>query len=168
MAPRQLIRNSEVRAPDVVDDTRTNQQVRTYRDAPGADRPPQLGDDLEQFFSYVLSRLRLNAGALDWRQPPTSSGAGGTSYEVVGEAPEGAFDGQNQAFITHRFFVPQSLKVSFNGLRQRFGPQSDYTLQESAGQGTGYNTILLAYAPLAGDELLIDYLPSQPAEELSP
>lgn len=46
--------------------------------------------------------------------------------------------------------------VYFNGLRQTF--LDDYVVVESAGPGTGYDTVVLNVAPMAGDHVLADYV----------
>jgi hypothetical protein len=51
------------------------------------------------------------------------------------------------------------VRVYRNGLRQNFGAGSDYTVSESGGVGTGYDTITFnGTAPLAYEELTADYM----------
>lgn len=51
------------------------------------------------------------------------------------------------------------IRVYRNGLRQNFGADSDYTVSESGGVGTGYDTITFTGpAPLDYEELRADYM----------
>lgn len=49
-----------------------------------------------------------------------------------------------------------SIQVYRNG--QRLKLIEDYTIQESGGAGTGYDTVIFEVAPLADDNLLADYV----------
>lgn len=51
------------------------------------------------------------------------------------------------------------IRVYRNGQRLRFGASEDYTVSESGGPGTGYDTVTFSVpAPLAYEELTADYL----------
>jgi len=52
-----------------------------------------------------------------------------------------------------------SIHVYFNGVRQTY--LDDYVVTESGGPGTGYDTVILAVAPLLGDHVLADYILAQ-------
>lgn len=66
---------------------------------------------------------------------------------VIGEVPLGAIDGINATFTSLNTFVPSSLAVYLNGLRQRI--VGDYQV---AG-----NAITFLVSPLPNEHLLIDY-----------
>lgn len=74
----------------------------------------------------------------------------------------GTVDGVNQTFTTPsgEKFVNNlpflSIDVYYNGLRLTL--LDDYSLAESGGAGTGYDTVILALAPIVGDHLLADYI----------
>lgn len=51
-----------------------------------------------------------------------------------------------------------SIDVYYNGVRLALS--DDYTVSESGGVGTGYDTVVLGIPPLPGDHLLADYLTS--------
>lgn len=151
-----MLRAFEVRGPAAPNPPgqNTEQQVRAYPDQPGLS-----GQDLEDHLNAIVSRMRLNAGAQDWRQPP-APGQGGTGAQaIVGEQPLGERDGENLAFTTAHPFVPQTLRVELNGLRQALAADgsADFRIAESAGPGSGYDTLLLAWPPLDRDRILVDY-----------
>jgi hypothetical protein len=159
MSPRQMLRSFEVRAPESprVLGQRTDGQVRRYPDASGAE---PINDTMQDHLDIVSSRIRLNAGALDWREGPSGGGSSGiTPGLVIGEVPVGAQDGQNLVFMTAYVFSPQTMSVFVNGMRQQVGADgaSDFTISESGGRGTGYNTVLLSFALLGRDAILLDY-----------
>lgn len=71
----------------------------------------------------------------------------------------GSIDGANTVFTTVEPFCHDSLRgemLYFNGQRLKEGVGCDYTVAESV-PGSGYDTITLAFAPLPGENLLIDY-----------
>lgn len=76
----------------------------------------------------------------------------------------GAKDGVNQDFAVpggEKFIQSGEIiiRVYRNGVRQNFGADSDYTVSESGGVGTGYDTITFTGpAPLAYEELTADYM----------
>jgi len=80
---------------------------------------------------------------------------------VAGEEPTGAKNGVNKDFTTADFFIHEvagrSVKVYLNGVRQNEGVGCDYTVTESGGVGTGYDTIVFDVAPIAIDLILVDY-----------
>lgn len=80
----------------------------------------------------------------------------------TGQPLLGPKDGVNVTFttpigdkFTHNlpFF---SIHVYYNGVRQTL--LDDYVIFESAGAGTGYDTVIMEVAPLPYDHLLVDYL----------
>ncbi len=99
-----------------------------------------------------MSRLFFNpfTGTFDWVSRP---GEG----LVVGEIPSGDIDGSNKIFTTAHKFAESSMRVHFNGQRLTEGTTEDYTLSESGGSGSGFDTITLALAPVSPDVVLVDY-----------
>lgn len=80
----------------------------------------------------------------------------------TGQPLLGAKDGSNVTYtvpvgdiFTHNlpFF---SIQVYYNG--QRLILLDDYTVVESGGFGTGFDTVVLEVAPLFFDKLLVDYI----------
>jgi len=77
---------------------------------------------------------------------------------------QGTKDGVNATFVLpggDQFTQSGELviRVYRNGQRLRLGSLNDYTVSESGGPGTGYDTILfLGPAPLPYEELTADYL----------
>lgn len=71
----------------------------------------------------------------------------------------GVMNGSNHVFTTPGKFVNQlggdTLQLLYNG--QRLLEVDDYTLSESGGSGTGYDTVTLLFAPKLGDKLTADY-----------
>lgn len=51
------------------------------------------------------------------------------------------------------------VEVYLNGSLQRQGALNDYTITESGGGGTGFDTISFTFVPTIGDVLLVRYLP---------
>lgn len=75
----------------------------------------------------------------------------------------GTKDGVNQSFtIPDPEFVQIGetvIRVFYNGQRLRLGSGNDYTVSESGGVGTGYDTVtLVGVAPFPQEELTADYL----------
>lgn len=74
----------------------------------------------------------------------------------------GDVDGVNVTFTTPAYFIasgPSKESFYLNGVLLRQGVTEDYTVSESGGIGTGYDTIVMAFAPKPGDWLTIDYCP---------
>jgi hypothetical protein len=76
---------------------------------------------------------------------------------VYGELLAGVIDGVNDTFTAAVIFTQEA--VYYNGLRQRPGAVCDYTLAESGGVGTGFDTVIFAVPPRTGDNVIIDYNP---------
>ncbi len=88
---------------------------------------------------------------------PSSGGA-----RLFQQAVTGARNGVNTIFTTALKFSASGPTIeSFyvNGVRQLQGSGNDYTVSESGGPGSGYDTITMAYAPLSQDQLLVDFVP---------
>jgi len=67
----------------------------------------------------------------------------------------------NTTFTTPEIFIQNGylvIRVYLNGQRLRLGTTNDYTVAESGGVGTGFNTIIMAIAPRSDDNLTADYV----------
>ena len=80
--------------------------------------------------------------------PPGPPGSG--AFSLVTETPIGAINGVNTTFTTSQPFHDTKLNVYLNGLRQRMN--QDYVIVNST-------TFTMAFAPLTGDSLNVDYIP---------
>ena len=73
----------------------------------------------------------------------------------------GVRNGVNSVFTTPEVFVQDGelvIRVYKNGSRQRFGSSNDYTVSESGGAGSGYDTVTFnGPAPQSNDGLTADY-----------
>ena len=49
-----------------------------------------------------------------------------------------------------------SIQLYYNGVRQKL--LDDYIVSESGGFGTGFDTLMLCFAPMVDDILLVDYI----------
>lgn len=96
---------------------------------------------------------------------PLSTG-GGAGTRTFNEVLTGVINGVNTVFTTAVDFVAGSEAVYFNGVRQHPGVGNDYTISESGGAGTGYDTVTFAIAPRArpgakpDDRVTVDYEPA--------
>lgn len=71
----------------------------------------------------------------------------------------GIKDGSNLVYTTPHKFTENSFRYYRNGVRQRSGISNDYTISESGGVGSGFDTItLVAFPPLPWEELMADYI----------
>lgn len=69
---------------------------------------------------------------------------------IENDVVSGTVDGLNVNFNTAFDYVPGTLKLYLNGLRQIGGSGNDY-------EEGGTNMILMGIAPLPGDVLIADY-----------
>ena len=78
---------------------------------------------------------------------------------MAGRSP-GSKNGLNLTYTTPEKFIPGSIQLYRNGSRlMRNGPASDFSVTESGGLGTGYDTITLsAFPPKSNENLFSDYL----------
>jgi len=96
---------------------------------------------------------------------PFAGGGGGSGTRVFNEVLAGTINGINKVFTVAVDFVAGSQSVFFNGVRQHPGASNDYTISESGGVGTGYDTVTFDIAPRArpgakpDDRVTIDYEP---------
>jgi len=73
----------------------------------------------------------------------------------------GTKDGSNRVFTTPDFFIVDTIRFYRNGVRQMIGTGNDYTVSESGGPGTGYDTLTFESscpAPLSWENLVSDYI----------
>lgn len=72
----------------------------------------------------------------------------------------GAIDGVNQTFTSPEKFRHSppnyNIAVYYNG--QRIFLDDDYTVSESGGSGTGYDTVSTLFSPKVGDKIWADYI----------
>lgn len=66
----------------------------------------------------------------------------------IGETPSGLINGSNNIFTTSLDFVPGTVELYRNGVRQK--TPFDFTT-------SGTNTITTAFAPVAGEDIQVDY-----------
>ena len=83
--------------------------------------------------------------------PQGPPGSPGNGVIVTNEAPAGIINGSNATFTTAFNFVPETVEVFVNGLKQR--RITDFNT-------SGQNTILLTDSPFTGDSVQVDYLRS--------
>lgn len=70
----------------------------------------------------------------------------------------GPINGSNQTFTTPEDFINTggtTLALFYNG--QRLLPVDDFTLTESGGPSTGFDTVTVLFTPKPGDKLWADY-----------
>lgn len=77
------------------------------------------------------------------------AGPSGLAAQITGEVPSGSIDGSNATFQTEFEFVPESVDVTVNGLRQK--RVDDFNT-------SGTQTITLVVSPEIGTNLLVNYL----------
>lgn len=75
-----------------------------------------------------------------------------------GVEPVGARNGVNHSYVVPEYFVAEALRVYLNGQRLYAGTGNDFEMLESGGVGSGYDTIVMAIAPLSVDRLILDYV----------
>lgn len=111
--------------------------------------------DLLQFNTAHKLFLQ-NSGVVDGLEVTGGAGVGG--FDVQDADLIGDQDGINTTFTTATKFIHTSSfkEVIFsNGLRNHI--PEDYTIAESGGPGTGYDTILFVLSPDEDDVITIDY-----------
>jgi hypothetical protein len=93
------------------------------------------------------SGLEDRSGVLYYNDVPLAS----SGVEIVGEIPNGAVNGVNATFTTDFTFVPESVEIFLNGIRQAL--VDDYTL-------SGGNTITFLVSPESGSHIFVNYTKS--------
>lgn len=102
---------------------------------------PAIELNLTQVESPQIELVVSQAGA--------TGPAGVDVSHIIGEFPVGAIDGSNATFITTFEFVPGTVQVYVNGVRQQ---------QPVDFNTSGMQTILLAQSPKTGEIVLVDYI----------
>ena len=88
----------------------------------------------------------------------TNAGSAPAAARVWSEEPGGAINGSNVTFATAQKYQAGTEAVFLNGVRQRVGGSNDYTRSESV-PAAGFDQVVFAVAPRAGDVILADYDP---------
>jgi hypothetical protein len=112
--------------------------------------------DLIQFNDIQKSFL-MNAGVITG----LNGGSGTGGFDVQDDSLIGIQNSVNAIFTTHDKFkhAGQFKEVIFvNGLRNHI--PEDYSIMESGGPGTGYDTVIFTDPPLVDDLITIDYFKS--------
>ena len=91
----------------------------------------------------------------------TGGGGGTPGAHRFNIEPAGAINGVNRIFTTPEDFVhngDKTIRVYRNGQRQTV--DEDYTVSESGGVGTGFDTVTFAVGctPKTDDVVLVDYV----------
>lgn len=127
-----------------------------------SDLPPGVVDGSVAIVVTTNQGYQYDASVPGWI--PLSSG-GGSGTRVYNEVLTGVIDDVNTTFTTSVFFTPGTEAVYFNGVRQWPGVGNDYSISESGGIGTGYDTVTFAVAPRtrpgpkSDDRVTVDYTP---------
>ena len=128
------------------------------------DLPPAAVDGAVVIIKDTNLGFQYDASLPGWVPFPISGG--GASTRTFNEVLAGTINGINKVFTTAVDFVAGSQSVFFNGVRQHPGASNDYTISESGGVGTGYDTVTFDVAPRArpgakpDDRVTIDYEPA--------
>ena len=99
----------------------------------------------------------------------SSTGQGLTPFQLAAHLRQdeqliGVTDGANITFILPNGdkAINQStgakILVKYNGQALHEGGSNDFTVTESGGAGTGFDTVLLEFSPLSGDLISADYI----------
>lgn len=73
----------------------------------------------------------------------------GTNVFVINEVPNGVLNGTNTIFTTDFNFIPESVEVYVNGVKQKI--IEDYNT-------SGTNTITLTFSPSSAEYILLNYI----------
>lgn len=113
-----------------------------------------LPNVLEEDAIYIVQDLDSQTASItitDSLGNPFFSVAGALANTITEEVPSGLINGSNATFTTVLSFVPASIQVFVNGLRQK--KIDDYVT-------TGVNTIILSASPKVGDSIIVSYIQS--------
>lgn len=155
-----LLRLKVVRTADAQNDQKTPLEIT------GAPTTPVTQEEFQELLLSQIKRIIFGSATGNWYSNFGSLGVESLAQlsailasRVVGESLAGAINGTNTVFTTASKFVHVvgglSIQVYMNG--QRLVLTDDYTLSESGGPGTGFDTVTLLTAPRAGDKVFADY-----------
>lgn len=103
-----------------------------------------------EYLKGVFSILDdVNASVEDTLNDVVDDGTLGESDFVIGETPSGAINGSNATYTSANDFIPETLEVFLNGIRQTV--LGDYNT-------SGNTTILFVTSPGTGEVLRINYI----------
>lgn len=107
--------------------------------------------------------LDLDTGEITHLALPKDVAGGASGDSRIRETLAGSKDGINTTYgpTSQKFTrVPgKEERVLYNGAVQEFGVGNDYTVSESGGVGTGYDTINFSVALKSWEKLEIIYIP---------
>lgn len=101
---------------------------------------------------YLLNYLSLQA--IQTRFIEASRLRSGQQLVGVRDGSNVLFTTGSEKFVHNLPFI--SVQVYLNGVRLTL--LDDYTVAESAGPGTGYDTVILEVAPRSREKLYVDYI----------
>jgi hypothetical protein len=140
---------------------------KTWEDAARFNANVGIGKDAEYPLDVLgtiqTTGFRMPTGAVDgYILTSDADGVGSWSRaaEVVqgSEITDGYFDGYNRIFFTpQKFQETSTLKLYLNG--QLIFRDGDYTVSESEGINTGFDTISLEFDVYPGDKLFLEFVP---------
>lgn len=154
------LRYGVVRVANNKDDQKTPAQINT------AHVTSVTQEDLQEFVLSQIKRIIWGGDPGNWYTPfeglgvkPLNQLTTGADNEKFGISLLGPINGTNLVFTTPDKFVNvaggRTIRVYWNGVRQK--ALDDYTLSESGGPLTGYDTVTMLAAPRSGDHLISDY-----------
>jgi hypothetical protein len=156
--PQQRVRFDRVRVADSKDDQKTPAGIVT-----GALTGSVTQEDYQEFVLSQIKRIIWGSDPGNWYLDFASLGILSlkqlTGDRVYGVGLLGVKNGVNLVFTTPHKFVNvlggETIRVLYNG--QRLLEIDDYSLSESGGPSTGYDTVTLLVAPRSSDKLTADY-----------
>lgn len=98
-----------------------------------------------------IAGVTINITSPDGSILITNGGSGGVTTSVdlvVGETPSGLVNGSNATYTTAFSFVPESVELFINGLRQN--RVTHFTT-------SGTTTVIISDAPLTGEPIQLNY-----------
>jgi hypothetical protein len=159
--PQQRVRYDRVRVADSKDDQKTPAAIVT-----GALTGSVTQEDYQEFVLSQIKRIIWGSDPGNWYLDFASLGiltlkqlSGLAGARVYGVGLLGVKNAVNLVFTTPDDFVNvtggETIRVLYNG--QRLLEIDDYTLSESGGPSTGYDTVTMLVAPRSSDKLTADY-----------
>lgn len=161
LPPQQRMRYDRIRVADATNDQKTPAQIIT-----GATGGSVTQEDYQEFVLSQIKRIIFGDDPGNWYLNFVASGVDSLQAltqqidnQVFDVALVGAKDGVNMVFLTPQKFVRvvggMTARVYYNG--QRLVELDDFSLSESGGLGTGYDTVTMLIAPKSEDKLTADY-----------